>query len=604
MHGTRLRLFPGGRTVTTSYRFKEWFVKSIKAILGVTALACMAITVPSAHAQTLQVLTAGSSAQFGPFAVAAYALAKSGGATAYHYTAKTSSCVSSSTCYTSLEDNRPSGAPLEPGNLWVVWSTNGIWAYLSVDSTVGVRGFQSYPRASLALAPQSTLPLSATSNYLFWSDSTNDTALTTTVYNALNGAALTAANTDIRPEDALFATNRAINTLGYSASNPIQSYFSGTITNPIAFALSAGTADPISKETIPASHAFVTFPIGAAPIVFIANSSLSAATNLKVTQNNTNNASALFSGTGNCAGNLLDGVASNVILSPILREPLSGTMNTTEYTNFVLATTGSSQETGINTNPAHQPCGSTGFRDRAIGTGEMVNAVKEATSLKNVATNAVGYSFFSYESTAGATTYKYITLDGVDPINSTYSTGTLPTCGSGSGYLSCPVTGGASFPHLRDGSYRSWSLYRVISDSATLPNSTVLNQTTAEALVAEAEYLVNAQIPDFVPFSPQCRLSGGGTSDPGLDVYREHFTPTGVTLPTVPAPQTAGVPNDGALGPVVKCTVGAPQSFTPHTLGGQDPSNKNTELGGDVGGAIVHNTSAPTPPGPTTTSHQ
>jgi hypothetical protein len=140
-------------------------------------------------------------------------------------------------------------------------------------------------------------------------------------------------------------------------------------------------------------------------------------------------------------------------------------------------------------------------------------------------------------------------------------------------------------------------MYRVVSDSA--PNGMTTDQATAQALVNEAEYLVNAQIPDFVPFSPQCRLTASGTSDPGLDVYREHFTPVGVTLPTVPAPQTQGVPNDGPLGPVVKCTVGAPQSFTPLTLGGQDPKDTNTELGGDAGGVIVHNTTPPTPPGPT-----
>jgi hypothetical protein len=49
----------------------------------------------------------------------------------------------------------------------------------------------------------------------------------------------------------------------------------------------------------------------------------------------------------------------------------------------------------------------------------------------------------------------------------------------------------------------------------------------------------------------------------------------------------------------VHCTVGGTQSLTPLTLGGQDPNNTNTELGGDAGGVIVHNTSAPTPPGPT-----
>lgn len=98
-------------------------MKSVKATIGALALACVAMASPSLHAQTLQVLTAGSSAQFGPFAVAAYALAKSGGATAHHYTVKSGNCLTgSTTCYASLKDNRTGGAPNEPGNLWVVWT--------------------------------------------------------------------------------------------------------------------------------------------------------------------------------------------------------------------------------------------------------------------------------------------------------------------------------------------------------------------------------------------------------------------------------------------------------------------------------------------------
>jgi len=573
-------------------------VKSLKVSLGATALACAALLAPAAHAQTLQVLTAGSSAQFGPFAVAAYQLAKAGGAAAYHYTAKTSNCATgSTTCYTSLKDNRSGGAPNEPGNLWVVWSTNGIWAYLSVDSTVGVRGFQSYPRASLALAALSSLPLSSTSNYLFWNDGSKDTALTTAVYNALNGKALTAANTDIRPEDALFATNRALS-LGYNdTTNPIKSYYSATVTNPILFALSAGATDPISKQTIPSNHAFVTIPVGAAPVIFLVNNStLSAATNLKVT--GTNNASALFSGSGNCAGNLLDGISSSVALDPILREPLSGTMNTIEFTSFVLSpsasgyTEGGSQETGVTSNPLDQTCGS-GVRTRAIGTGEEVNAVKKATS-PNTVSNGVGYSFFSYESTGGVASGtaadKYITLDSVDPIAKSYTTGALPYCDGSAGYLNCPVAGGTSFPNLRSGAYRSWSLYRIVTDTAA--NGSTTDQATAQTLASEAQQLVNSQIPDFVPFSPVCALTRTGTSDPGLDVYREHFTPYGVTLPI------AG-PNDGPQQAAVKCTING--STLPYlTLGGQGATN--TESGGDVGGVIVgpfSSSKQPTVPGPT-----
>lgn len=117
--------------------------------------------------------------------------------------------------------------------------------------------------------------------------------------------------------------------------------------------------------------------------------------------------------------------------------------------------------------------------------------------------------------------------------------------------------------------------------------------------MTEAQALVNSQIPDFVPFLPQCRLTAKGTDEPGLKVYREHFIPSGVALPTVPAPQKAGVPNDGPNPAEVSCTIGGSHKLPSYTLGGTDPLNENTELGGDAGGTIVVNTKVPVPPGPT-----
>lgn len=571
-------------------------MKSLKATIGAFALACMGALAPVSHAQTLQVLTAGSSAQFGPFAVAAYSLATSGGVKAFHYTVKSGSCASgSTTCYASVSDSRSVNGitiPHEPGNLWVVWSTNGIWAYLSVDSTVGVRAFQAAPRATLALASLSSLPLSSTSNYLFWPDNTKDTALTAAVYAAINAKAFTAANTDIRPEDALYATTNALVTLKYAipGSNNligygVESHFKTTVATPVAFVVSG--SDPFTHDAVSAP---ITIPIGAAPITFLVNTSsgsgAATAKNLKVAESNTNNASKLFSGSGNCAGSLLDGVASTVALNPILREPLSGTMNTTEFSNFQ-ANHSESQETGIsgnnkpagsdgNSNPLQLPCGS-GHRYRAIGTGDEVSGVQATL-------NGVGYAFFSYESVNTNSAYKYITLDGVDPINVAYSNGALPSCPTSSGHYNCPQTPGKSFPHLRDGSYRSWSMYRILTSSSGV--------AAAQKLVSQADTDVNRYIPDFVPFSPICRTSPTGADDPGLDVYRQHFTPSG----------QSETPNDGPQQPAVHCTLGGAHSLPYLTLGGQISSGANTEEGGDVGGLIEGPFSAshqPTVPGPT-----
>jgi hypothetical protein len=589
-------------------------MKFLKGIIGAMALAAFATLVPSSSAQTLKVLTVGSSAQFGPFAAAAYDLAAAGGATEYHYTVKSGSCLSgSTTCYASVADSRNSSIQNGPGNLWVIWSTNGIWAYLSVDSTVGVRAFSAVPRATLALAALSSLPVSSTTNYDYWKDGTNDTALTTTVYDALSGTKFTAANTDIRPEDALFATNRALNTLGYGdvkdtrsghsgqylVGYDIESYFNPTTdyAQPVSFAIGGG-ADPFSDTVGPAE---ITIPVGAAPIIFLANT-LSGSTVASATNINSNavaadnNAALLFSGLGDCADSLVTGATG--LINPILREPTSGTMNTTEYTVFLPGdpSTGYSQETGItggapgtSSNPLHLPCPSTSttnYRERAVGTGDEVNAVIATT-------DSIGYAFFSYESVNGGSstskkTYKYITLNGIDPINTSYSvtSGILPYCPVVDNYYNCSLitsTLGASFPNLRNGDYKAWSIYRVITDST--------GETNAQALVTEAEKLVDTNFPDFVPFSPICGATKA-TSDPGLKLYREHFVPS--TIETIPDTITI-TPDDGALGATVSCGTFTLLSYT---LGGTD------EAGGDVGGTPVGpNTTQPTYPGTTETGN-
>jgi hypothetical protein len=571
-------------------------MKMLKGTLSILAIALSAALAPSTSAQTLQVLTAGSSAQFGPFAVAAFALATTGGASAFHYTVKSGACPGT-TCYAYLNDSRSvtvSGVkhtvPPEPGNLWVVWSTNGVWAYLSVDSTVGVRSFAAVPRATLVMAALASMPLSATTNFPYWSDGKKDTAMTSTVYAALNNHAITAANTDIRPEDALFATNRALNTLGYGAvadprsghsgqfliGNPIESHFSAAIANPVSFAI-AGGADPFSGTVGPA---LITIPVGAAPIVFVA-SKATGSTVTNASNITTANAASLFSGVGNCAAALVTGATG--IIDPVLREPLSGTMNTTEYTVFVPG--GHSQETGItpptvgtNKNPLALPCG-TGFRYRGVGTGDVVNNV--------IATpNTLGYAFFSYESVGGGKNDRYLEYNGVDPLYPTTHTyaGALPTCPIVSGVYSCPITPttGLSFPNLRKGTYTAWSIYRLITDSA--------GSTNANTLVAKAQALVDNNIPDFVPFTPVCATSASGLNDPGLDVYREHFVPS--TIATIPDTVTI-TPNDGSLGATVTCrTIRA--TLPALTLGG------GTEAGGDVGGIIQGPfTANPPHPGPT-----
>ncbi len=611
------------------------FVRKLTYVLsGLLAGAMMAL--PSAQAATtfnVQVITAGSSAQWGVFAEAAYQLAKAQG-NAKHYTVKggikTCGSTTNGGCVY-LNDTRNTNIQQEPGNIWVVWSeTSGnVWAYLSVDSIVGVRAFSAYPRANLAFVAQSALPAAGSNALAVWDDGSLDSALDAAVYTALNSKALTAANTDIRPEDALGATNRALDALntanynglgytqftsgncriGYAYQSSVTTS-NGPIANPVEFALS-GT-DPCSGQVIPSANNFRTVPVGAAPIVIIANktnaSGLGSSAVSNITVSGTNNVAKLFacnaSGQGSCNGSYV-GASASLPVVVVQREPISGTMNTFEWTNVRLhATPTLSQETGVNgISGAFNPLsltGSLGSRIRGIGTGDLVKGVESNT-------DSLGYVFFSYEAlntkTGGnAVNIKYLKLDGVDPLATSSSagyTGAIPTCGSGSTF-SCPITTTlsgsngniltASFYNLRQGTYRSWSEYRLISDG----NGS--NYANAQALVKQANVVAYKTLPDFVPFIAQC----GSTSthdDPGLSVYREHFTSwnDGRTV--------ASTANDGPVPSSVSCTTGGSRTLTPRTYGGY--STSNNEAGGDVGGAIAY--VAPgtklTAPGPTG-SHQ
>jgi hypothetical protein len=564
---------------------KLFALKSIA--MGAVAAAIIAVPVAaSAVTYTVQVAAAGSSAQFYVFAEAAYQQAKAfSGGTAKHYTAKSAGIV---------HDNRGAGVTDETGNLWVVWSQNStgttveIWTYLSVDSIVGVRAFESAPRASLAFP--ATIP--APGNIVTtWDDNSADVALDTNVQAALSGKKFTAAFTDIRPEDALYATNHLLTGVGTCAGTAIKSAVTGSTAQaiPAKFALTGN--DPCSTTT--ATVPFVTIPVGAAPIVFLVNSSNTTTGHLgnsAVTSITAANATKLFDG-AECDASLFGGSAA-VPVTAWLREPLSGTMNTTEFSVF--QPNGASQENGVTTNPLSQTCtAGGGSRKRGIGTGEIVSSVQGTTA------DQAGYIFFSYEAVNGKTNLKYVKLDNVDPFTGTYTTGALPTCLTGTA-IKCTITPNASFATLRNGTYKAWSVYRAISDNA--------NVATLKSLVTKAQAVAGTGtgVPDFVPFSPVCG-SSASTDEKGLDVYREHFSFNvshiqSVANNTVTATVTS-TPNDGPAQPNVSCTTGGIRSLPFRTLGGYITSNNtNTEVMGDVGGAIQGPfTTNPPVPGPTTT---
>ena len=207
----------------------------------------------------------------------------------------------------------------------------------------------------------------------------------------------------------------------------------------------------------------------------------------------------------------------------------------------------SSQETGVNLgnscalnsncpDPLYLPGPGSSIRYRAIGTGAEISGVSNVGGVKHI-TDSIGYAFFSFGNVnpigGSSGVGRYLTLDGVDPINAAYGTyvsdgvtynpGQLPLC-----LAPCTAPGGTSLPNVRNGSYGAWSIIRAVSDA------TGINLTNTQALVTAAQNEVNNTTADFVPFV--CKdTTGLCTGEPGLHVFHSHFTPTGI----------AGAPHNG-----------------------------------------------------------
>jgi hypothetical protein len=272
--------------------------------------------------------------------------------------------------------------------------------------------------------------------------------------------------------------------------------------------------------------------VGAAPIVFITQRTGALAT---VTNATDAELQQVFSGT-NCNASEFGAASSNIQV--YLREPLSGTMNTTEYTVFRYPNfTGLSQETNVKAvNPLSSACASGGSRYRAIGTSEEVSSVQN--SVTNHGTDGIGYTFFSYgnvSAIANSASYGYLTLNGIDGIFHKYGTtidpgqpsiaGALPssanlpaTCAGGLGSFPCAESkiwsGNLSFPNLRNGSYRAWSILRIVSNGTAL--------AAADLLVSGAQAYAANTVPDFVSV---LKVS---STDPGLALLRSHYTQEGI----------------------------------------------------------------------------
>ena len=556
-------------------------MKLTKALLSVTAvLFCVAA---NAKAQTVAMNGIGSSALF----------LEMGQAAALSPTVGASCTWTKGSGTVSALDGRAGVGLTENGQAWVAWQPGTgtcaapagsykIYSYLQTDSTVGNRCVLAAPACTLTF-PSSTVGTGGANLLAPVVDVTAaNGGLPAAIQTALNGAAFTVAGTDIRPEDAKFATIRALTACGVPVNGVTGSQYLGLgyaksagshVGNAILGATAGGGSsfnvvdfnltgtDPISGNAVPS---FSVYDVGAVPVVVFVNPSDVNGFGSILVQNVTRGVLAGYlDGTYGRASDLINQTysassgASAVPTISFVREPLSGTYNTMEYAvpnNTQLQT---SQDVGLNSPVAIDPLNCTGspavvaqnplqdsvlrsgagtsYRYRAIGTGNLVAAVLSHS-------DSIGYSFWGTGNFKNATALnaKYLTVDGVDPLQQVWVDGLVPTAGNG-------LLGNVSFANVKNGSYPIWSKLRLAAVPA--------GQAGAQALSSAAQSYVSPQQPDFVPVNQ-------------LLIVRSHFAPPYNSS----SPYTAAFPSSGT---------NQPANGTSICNAGSTP-----EAGGDVAGLV------------------
>jgi hypothetical protein len=401
--------------------------KLLVVALAVVASVSLTTTVfaqtPCSSGVTIQFNGVGSSSQANSFAQAARALTQSG--TSYNLVSTSKGAV--------ITDARPATAVTDTANpFWVMWDFNAncnVYAYWTIDSGAGVKDFFAYEKFtngsgkvySSVAAVYGTITdgsiTSKTENQVGGLADTQDSQvgvagsafelieavlntqptariatgnvqaptycgnLTTTSTAALTQyqCYFNAAATDFRPEDALFATTRALSSYnGYSVAvsssgtaNTLTKVGTGELTglgyntatngggctpsstvgctitdsfnqaktsNVVTFKLS-GT-DPLKTGTLPG---YTTLSIGAEPVVVFAHNgsvfgSVDGSGNYTYNNVNRQTLAQIFSGQTHCTGDLnptgltASSLGAGSPIQVIEREPLSSAYNVFEFT--------------------------------------------------------------------------------------------------------------------------------------------------------------------------------------------------------------------------------------------------------------------------------
>jgi hypothetical protein len=479
-----------------------------------------------------------------------------------------------------VRDQRP-GGNTSWGDIWITWSPGAgtcaapggnidIYAYTSLDSVFGVQCYFEVDSSGLPGCVQHLpVPAGTPGQNLLCNVSSPcaygpDTPIPLAVITALHLQHWFAAGTDILPVDAKFAVYRMLQPcgqavyrqpfgqglsqtfgLGYQDAAfpgtgfPVYSYFSNSSFNPVDFNISG--RDPLNTAmTVPA---YSVSTLGAKPIIVAVSpagdTAIGAATDI------TGFNLALF--TTGVLGRTTDlvGPTTTLPVTTLISEPLSGAYNVMEYSVANSSQFHTSQDAtncdgsgGVGSNPMHLQSTNgqvPAFRARAIGTSEMIAQLQAAPSAGD---QRLGYFFWSAANAAGFTAAngKYLTVNGVDPLQDTYTGGVLP--GSDSSHPLSNVT----FKSLNMGDYPIWSVMRIVSQSPA---------PVGVASLILATQALNSSQHNFI-------------SANNLQVWHSHYY-----LPTI----ANGV---AALGNTIA---------TPNDL--CNSAGVLPELGGDVGGATL-----------------
>jgi hypothetical protein len=513
----------------------------------------------NATTATVQLVGGGSSAIFLELGQAAFGIAGEGCV----WTSKSDPTILS-------RDDRTSTATDEKGNYWVVWGPGSgtcaapagafnVYSYEQLDSVVGDKCYFMVNSSSASGCIQVFTTAASTVGANLLGTGFTDTNLPATVSAAVNGLRYNFIGTDIRPEDAKFASKRMFTTCGTSLSREpfgastystqglgyqtgttgvgtsVLSFFSTKKFNVLDFNIT-GT-DPITGKSV---RAFNTTTIGAQPIVVVVSSNsgaISAATNVP-----RSTLAKFMDGTLGRTTDLPGVTGTAAAVTMLTREPLSGTYNTIEYSipNTVEFRTsqdvGNCSGTSVNSNPMNIASANgkvTGAaRKRVIGTGEMITQIQAGTSTDN----RLGYFFWSAGNASSftSTNGKYLTVDGVDPIADNYSktNGVLP--------VGTTALANVTFSNLNAGSYPIWSAVRLVNTAGV--------QTQVNTLITALQTLNSTQH-DFVTLA-------------NLAIWHSHFPISSIGVTTGANGATINTAND-------LCNAG------------------KAEAGGDAGGATV-----------------